>query len=253
MNLLIAGGRDMINYDILCDGISKFKDTFENVIITGIVTGKARGADSLGERYGVVNDIPIHEFSVDWDKLGKRAGYVRNMEMAKFLVETQGKALIFWDGVSRGTKNMIDILEAMNVDYVIRRYTKEELDIPSTITQKSLSAFCKGDEKQHHYGIDGGMGRDFDGDKLVVTIYDKALSEEEVIQTYKSNALSGYFRNANPEVGGEWCHLISDKNGLQIPFTSVPNMLKSADSRLSKVHNDIFFEDITCKKNEGVI
>ena len=89
--------------------------------------------------------------------------------------------------------------------------------------------------------ITGILGRDFDGDKLVVTTYDKALSEEEVIQTYKSNALSGYFRNANPEVGGEWCRLISVKNGLQIPFTSVQNMLKSADSRLSKVHNDIFF------------
>ena len=172
MNLLIAGGRDMINYDILCDGISKFKDTFENVIITGIVTGKARGADSLGERYGVVNDIPIHEFPADWDKLGKRAGYVRNMEMAKFLVETQGKALIFWDGISRNTKNMIDILEAMNVDYVIRRYTKEESDTPTAITQKSLS--------------DEGMGRDFDGDKLVITgIYDKALTEDEVKINYK--------------------------------------------------------------------
>ena len=77
--------------------------------ITEVVSGKARGVDTLGEWWAKSGekDIPIQSFPADWKKFKKAAGYIRNAEMAKY-----ADALIaIWDGESRGTFNMIE--EAM--------------------------------------------------------------------------------------------------------------------------------------------
>jgi hypothetical protein len=70
-----------------------------------IVSGTAAGADKMGEHYAVVYSHDIKQFPADWTKFGKRAGYIRNEEMAQY-----ADALVaLWDGKSRGTKHMIDI------------------------------------------------------------------------------------------------------------------------------------------------
>ena len=48
-----------------------------------IISGCARGADTLGERFAKEFGLEVKKFPADWDGLGKRAGYVRNAEMAK--------------------------------------------------------------------------------------------------------------------------------------------------------------------------
>lgn len=52
----------------------------------------------------------LSKFYPNWDGLGKRAGYVRNVEMAKFAIENNsvGVLIAFWDGKSKGTKRMIE-------------------------------------------------------------------------------------------------------------------------------------------------
>ena len=74
------------------------------------MTGCARGADQIPYEYNnIINsnrEIPIKEFPADWDKFGKSAGYVRNREMAEYC----DAAIIIWDGKSKGTKHMIDIM-----------------------------------------------------------------------------------------------------------------------------------------------
>ena len=58
----------------------------------------------VGERVAKACHLNVKRFIPNWGVLGKRAGFVRNTEMANY-----GDALLaFWDGVSRGTKNMID-------------------------------------------------------------------------------------------------------------------------------------------------
>jgi hypothetical protein len=48
--------------------------------------------------------VPLKIFPAQWSIYGKGAGYIRNREMAQY-----ADALIaFWDGKSKGTKNMID-------------------------------------------------------------------------------------------------------------------------------------------------
>ena len=76
---------------------SKFK-------IDTVISGGARGADSLGERWANENKKELLRFPADWGKYGRAAGHIRNAEMAK-----NADALIaIWDGESRGTKDMIN-------------------------------------------------------------------------------------------------------------------------------------------------
>lgn len=88
-----------------------------------IVSGGARGTDTLGKRFANEMGSEITRFIPDWNGFGKRAGYVRNAEMAKFTVEdgNHGVLIAFWDGVSRGTKHMIDLANKHGLEvYVIK-------------------------------------------------------------------------------------------------------------------------------------
>lgn len=67
-----------------------------------IVCGMAPGADRAGFDFGEVMGIRIKQMPADWERLGKRAGKVRNRAMAEYA----DCALIFWDGDSSGSTNM---------------------------------------------------------------------------------------------------------------------------------------------------
>jgi len=100
--IIIAGSRSFSNYYLLkerLDQVKKAIGEFE------IVSGKAKGADSLGEQYAKENELPIKEFPAKWDEYGKKAGYLRNEEMAKYA----DSCIVFWDGKSKGTEHMIDL------------------------------------------------------------------------------------------------------------------------------------------------
>ncbi len=110
MKVIIAGCRDFNDYNFLKREIDKM-----NLPITEIVSGGARGVDTLGEKYANELEIPIKRFPANWDLYGKSAGPIRNKEMAKY-----GNYLIaFWDGKSRGTKNMIDRMKELGKDFAI--------------------------------------------------------------------------------------------------------------------------------------
>lgn len=102
--IIIAGGRDFNDYELLKEKCSYYlKDKGKEVTI---ISGTAKGADTLGEKFASEMGYEIERHPADWDKYGKRAGYLRNEEMAK----SDADALIaFWDGKSKGTKHMIDI------------------------------------------------------------------------------------------------------------------------------------------------
>lgn len=77
-----------------------------------IVSGTARGADKLGEQFAQTAHYEISRFPAEWNTYGKSAGYRRNAEMAKFASKNGniGVLIAFWDGKSRGTKHMIDLV-----------------------------------------------------------------------------------------------------------------------------------------------
>ena len=105
--IIIAGGRDFSNYELLKRKVLFYTNEInrDNLII--ILSGKAKGADSLGEKLAREIGWKVLEYPADWDANGNSAGYIRNVEMAK-----NADALIaLWDGKSRGTKHMIDTAE----------------------------------------------------------------------------------------------------------------------------------------------
>jgi hypothetical protein len=77
--------------------------------VTEIVSGKARGADTLGEQYAKEKGIPVKEFPADWNKYGKAAGPIRNEEMARYA----DWLIAFWHPDCKGTTNMIRIMREM--------------------------------------------------------------------------------------------------------------------------------------------
>ena len=97
-----AGGRDFENYERLCAVANRLIEVDDTVI-----SGTAKGADTLGERYAKEHEpfgMRIERMPAEWEKYGKGAGFRRNHRMAQ-----EGDALLaFWDGKSKGTKNMIE-------------------------------------------------------------------------------------------------------------------------------------------------
>ena len=107
MKCIIAGGRDFNDYDRLVKIMDKCP--YE---ITEVVCGKARGADSLGEKWALSRQIKVVYFIPEWNLLGKGAGFVRNNDMVEYACKDgveQGLLVAFWDKKSRGTEHMIDL------------------------------------------------------------------------------------------------------------------------------------------------
>lgn len=116
---IVAGSRNFQNYKLLEEELNKLHD-----LIGEIVCGEAKGADTLGRVYGESHGIPVKCFPADWQTYGKAAGYFRNSEMAKYA----HKAIVFWDGQSPGSKDMIDKMKDLGKDVTIVYYDKQGTD-----------------------------------------------------------------------------------------------------------------------------
>lgn len=106
MKTIIAGGRDYHNYNFVETMLNYF---IKDHIITEVVSGGAKGADALGERYAKEYKIPLKVFPADWDKHGRSAGPIRNAQMGDYA----DQLVAVWDGKSKGTKNMIDYMNKL--------------------------------------------------------------------------------------------------------------------------------------------
>lgn len=74
---------------------------------TMIISGGAKGADSLAKRYAIEHSIPIREHLPNWELHGKSAGYIRN----KQIVDDCDFLVAFWNKKSKGTANSITLAE----------------------------------------------------------------------------------------------------------------------------------------------
>lgn len=71
-----------------------------------VISGGARGVDTAAKHFAHVYAYPFEEYPADWIGLGRKAGMIRNQEMAD--AATHGVCV--WDGESVGTKAMLDMM-----------------------------------------------------------------------------------------------------------------------------------------------
>lgn len=122
--LLIAGSRTYENYDEMKEKTDYMLSTkVSQGFNIHIVSGGARGADSLAKRYAQEYGYQYHEFPADWHTYGKSAGYVRNREMHVFISQFPFRGVLcFWDGQSKGTAHNFELCKSYNNPLRIYKY-----------------------------------------------------------------------------------------------------------------------------------
>lgn len=111
LNIIIAGSRDFDDYELLKSEVIRIiKEAGDVEKHIRIISGGGIGADRLGEQFASGLGYDIERFPADWDRYGKQAGFLRNVEMAEAAVQggNDGRLIAFWDGVSKGTRHIID-------------------------------------------------------------------------------------------------------------------------------------------------
>ena len=130
IRVIVAGGRDFNDKYLMEDNLMEWiLDTYlknlhiDEKVVLEFITGKARGADTLGEKFAKEHGYKVKEFPADWNRYGKSAGYIRNKQMAEYAAESNhGVLFAFWDGKSKGTKSMIDLATKYGLEVNIINY-----------------------------------------------------------------------------------------------------------------------------------
>jgi hypothetical protein len=120
---IIAGSRTINDYEFVKKALidSKFKPDI-------VLSGCANGVDKLGEKIAKELNLEIHYYPADWDTYNKKAGYIRNNQMAN----DADSLVAIIENNSKGTSNMIKLMEDLNkptfvVNYINNKniYSKE--------------------------------------------------------------------------------------------------------------------------------
>jgi len=122
--ICVAGGREFDDYDFLSSCMDSIKHLHYMKAIT-LISGAARGADTLGEQYATEQHWEMESHPPDYDVpqyLRKRAPFVRNQKMA----EIADVLCAFWDGKSKGTRHMIGCALKEGLEIHVFRYSPAE-------------------------------------------------------------------------------------------------------------------------------
>lgn len=105
--IVVAGCRNYKNYFKISRELKKYINNLGDDCEIIIVSGGASGVDALGEKFAKKHNFKVERYPAEWEKYGRSAGPIRNSKMA----QAADGVIAFWDGKSRGTKNMIECAE----------------------------------------------------------------------------------------------------------------------------------------------
>lgn len=104
---LVVGSRTFNDYDFLKRKLDHTLQ-YQNKIV--IVSGGAKGADTLAERYANEKGYRMIRFPAEWEKYGKSAGYRRNEQMHKYISKAKQRGVVaFWQNESKGTAQNFEL------------------------------------------------------------------------------------------------------------------------------------------------
>lgn len=107
MKIAIVGSRTFEDYELLRAFIESNLTDEELAAVEAVVSGGARGADTLAERYAAERGLQMIVFPAEWKKYGRRAGFIRNVD----IIRECDVCFAFWDGESHGTKHDIELCD----------------------------------------------------------------------------------------------------------------------------------------------
>lgn len=111
MNIAIIGSRNPGNINFAQELEKRITINNNDVIISG----GARGIDSLAAQYANANGLQMKEYCPDFTKYGRGATFIRNRE----IVDNADVVVAFWNGTSKGTKYTIDYANKKGVSTLI--------------------------------------------------------------------------------------------------------------------------------------
>lgn len=121
LKVIIAGGRDFDDEELMNESLHRFP----GILFMELVCGRCdTGADAMGYTYFRSRGRTVHEFPADWKpadfggRIDYTAGPRRNTEMAKFA----DVLIAFWDGKSKGTRDMINKALKHGLEIHVYRY-----------------------------------------------------------------------------------------------------------------------------------
>lgn len=126
MFVIICGSRRHLDGSTVAD-LSLIEDAVQasQYEVTCVVSGAARGADALGAAWAEDRGLPVVEFPVlqsDIERHGfTQAARLRNARMGRLAQQEEGACLALWNGLSGGTKNMIDVSRRLRLPTHIYR------------------------------------------------------------------------------------------------------------------------------------
>lgn len=98
--LAVIGSRTFSNSALLAEHMDEVCAAYH---VSVVVSGGAKGADSLAANYAASRGLPVQIFEPDWAQFGRGAGPIRN----KAIVNAADVVLAFWDGESKGTQQAL--------------------------------------------------------------------------------------------------------------------------------------------------
>lgn len=111
--VIVAGSRSFSDRSLMYSKLDYYLQNQDKVLI---IHGGANGADKCAAMYAKDRNIKTKVFLPDWEKHGKKAGILRNIEMFEYASQFQDRGcVVFWDGKSKGTKNDIELSKKYNV------------------------------------------------------------------------------------------------------------------------------------------
>lgn len=109
MKVFVCGGRDFTDMNFLAAVLDNYRDA-----ISVLVRGDAKGADRMAGQWANANGVPVRTHPADWNRYGRGAGPIRNMQM---LHEERPELVIAFPGGS-GTSHMVRIAKQAGVKVI---------------------------------------------------------------------------------------------------------------------------------------
>lgn len=145
--IVVFGSRTLLDFDLVHQKVGDFIEQITGVPMGNmdksqlqIVTGGQKsynkemnhyyGADYYGEQFAKIHGFEHILFPADWNQYHLKAGPMRNTDMARY----GNYGIGFWDGVSKGTRDMAH--KAMMHFIETRIITFKPVEIVTSVKQQ---------------------------------------------------------------------------------------------------------------------